>query len=129
MTPERLQTPVPWPAPSEDWWYTAFPVVPYASKPPGPRQMLTLVAYDICNQRRLARVASVCEDFGVRVQYSIFECRLEPNEFERFWSKLLDTIDQKEDRVVAYSLDAKAARETRTAGTMICSEQVVCYLI
>ena len=91
--------------------------------------MLTLVAYDICNQRRLARVASVCEDFGVRVQYSIFECRLEPNEFERFWSKLLDTIDQKEDRIVAYSLDAKAARETRTAGTMTCSEQVVCYLI
>jgi CRISPR-associated protein Cas2 len=91
--------------------------------------MLTLVAYDISQQRRLARVASICEDFGVRVQYSIFECRLKPEEFERFWARLLDTIDPKEDRLVAYSLDARAARETRTAGTMACSEQVVCYLI
>ncbi len=117
------------PCPSHDWWYKAFPVVPYISKPPGPRQMLTLVAYDISQPRRLARVAKLCEDFGVRVQYSIFECRLKPEEFERFWGLLLETIDSKEDRVVAYTLDARAARETLTAGTMICSEQVVCYLV
>lgn len=129
MSELSRREPPPSRGPSEDWWFAAFPVMPYASKPPGPNQMLTLVAYDISHQRRLARVASVCEDFGVRVQYSIFECRLKPEEFERFWAKLLETIDPKEDRLVAYSLDAKAARETRTAGTMVCSEQVICYLI
>ncbi len=116
-------------SPSEDWWYLAFPATPYASKTPGPGQMLTLVAYDISQPRRLTKVASVCEDFGVRVQYSIFECRLRPEEFERFWERLLETIDPKEDRIVAYSLDARAARETRTAGTMVCSEQVICYIV
>lgn len=91
--------------------------------------MLTLVAYDISHPRRLARVAGVCEDFGIRVQYSLFECRLEPAEFERFWSRLLNEIDLAEDSLVAYPLDARCAREIRTAGTMVCSEQAVCYLV
>ena len=60
--------------------------------------MLTLVAYDICAPKRLARIARVCEDYGVRVQYSIFECRLEESDFEDFWLKLLDEIDEDEDR-------------------------------
>ena len=91
--------------------------------------MLTLVAYDITKSKRLTKIASICEDFGVRVQYSIFECRLKPEDFERFWARLLETIDPKEDRIVAYTIDARAARETRTAGTMVCSQQVICYLI
>jgi len=91
--------------------------------------MLTLVAYDICEHRRLSRVAKVCEDYGVRVQYSLFECRLEEGEFEDFWLKLLEVIDEKEDRLVAYKIDAKSAKQTLTAGTMVCSEKVVCYLV
>lgn len=91
--------------------------------------MLTLVAYDIASPRRLARVASVCEDYGIRVQYSLFECRLEPREMEHLWNALNAEIDPAEDRIVAYQIDARSARETRTAGTMVCSERVVCYLV
>jgi len=111
------------------WWQEAFASVPYASSPPGDKQMLILVAYDICDARRLTRVAHVCEDYGVRVQYSLFECRLEEDEFSDFWLKLLEEIDVKEDRVVAYKIDARSARETLTAGTMVCSEKAVCYLV
>ena len=112
-----------------DWWSQAFPRLPYASSAPGEKQMLSLVAYDITDHRRLARVARVCEDFGVRVQYSLFECRLEEAEFEDFWLKLLCEIDEAEDRLVAYKIDARCARETLTAGTMVCSEKVVCYVL
>ena len=91
--------------------------------------MLTLVAYDIANPKRLTRVAKVCEDFGVRVQYSIFECRLEEPDFQKFWRQLLQEIEDKEDRLVAYKIDANCAKETLTAGTMVCSEKVVCYLV
>ena len=92
-------------------------------------EMLTLIAYDISSPKRLVRVAGVCEDFGVRVQYSLFECRLENPEFEEFWGRLLREIDPAEDRLVAYLLDARCARECRTAGTKVCSEQVVRYLV
>jgi CRISPR-associated protein Cas2 len=111
------------------WWYEAFPELPYEKSPPGAGQMLTLVAYDISNPKRLARVARVCEDYGVRVQYSVFECRLDENEFTDFWLRLLEEIDEHEDRLVAYKIDARSAQETLTAGTMVCSEKCICYLV
>lgn len=113
----------------EGWWFEAFPSVPYEKSPPGNKEMLSLVAYDITKPRRLARVARVCEEFGVRVQYSVFECRLEESEFEEFWLRLLEEIDEDEDRLVAYKIDARCAKETLTAGVMVCSEKVVCYLV
>ena len=91
--------------------------------------MLTLVAYDISDHKRLAKVARVCEDFGVRVQYSIFECRLDEAEFTEFWLRLLGEIDEEEDRLVAYKIDARCAKETLTAGRMVCSEKNLCYLV
>lgn len=111
------------------WWFDAFPIVPYEKSAPGKKEMLSLVAYDITSPKRLSRVAKVCEDFGVRVQYSLFECHLEEKEFQDFWLRLIDEIDEKEDRLVAYKIDAKCAKETLTAGTMVCSEKVVCYLV
>ena len=123
-----LRTPQP-ALPNGDWWYEAFPLVPYEKSPPGEHEMLTLVAYDISDQKRLARVARVCEDFGVRVQYSVFECRLDEAEFTEFWLRLLSKIDEDEDRIVAYKIDARSAKETLTAGTMVCSEKALCYLV
>ena len=111
------------------WWSDAFSQVPYEKSPPGEREMLTIVAYDITQQKRLARVAKVCEDYGVRVQYSLFECRLDENDFNEFWLQLLAEIDEDEDRLVAYRVDARSAKETMTAGTMVCSEKVLCYLV
>jgi CRISPR-associated protein Cas2 len=112
-----------------EWWYEAFPIVPYEKAPPGEKEMLTLIGYDISDPKRLARVARICEDFGVRVQYSVFECRLEEAEFTEFWLRLLAEIKEDQDRVVAYKIDARCAKETLTAGTMVCSEKVLCYLV
>jgi CRISPR/Cas system-associated endoribonuclease Cas2 len=38
-------------------------------------------------------------------------------------------MDEDEDRIVAYKLDARCAKDTETAGTMVCSEKAVCYLV
>ena len=112
------------------WFDEAFPRVPYQrGKAPGARQMLILIGYDIASPKRLQKVAKTCEDFGLRVQYSFFECHLAPDEFNHLWNRLLDLIDPDHDRLVAYRLDAKTAAQTVTAGTMVCSEKVVCYLI
>lgn len=91
--------------------------------------MLTLIGYDITSPKRLNKVAKTCLDYGVRTQYSFFECQLDALEFDAFWQELLDLIDPSEDKLVAYIIDAKSARKTRTAGQMVSPEQVVCYLI
>ncbi len=91
--------------------------------------MLILIAYDIAAPKRLAKIAKTCADFGVRVQYSLFECRLTTAEFDTLWRRLLDLIHAGEDRLVAYRLDARNARETLTAGAMARSEKISCHLI
>lgn len=90
--------------------------------------MLVLVSYDISDPKRLAKVASLCEDYGVRIQYSVFECRLEPARFDRLWADLLATIDPKTDRIVAYRVCASCARDIRDAGIQTHQESVVAYV-
>ncbi len=114
---------------TQEWWDQAFEPLPYERKQPGEKQMLYIVAYDISDPKRLVQVAKTCEDFGVRVQYSLFECRLQPDEFDDLWLSLLEHIHTDEDRIVAYKLDARCAKMTETAGTMACSERVVCYMV
>lgn len=91
--------------------------------------MLYLVAYDIALPKRLQKIAKTCQDFGVRVQYSLFECRLNPDHFELLWERLNDIIDPDEDRIVAYSLDTDNATRTLTAGTMEITTPALCYLV
>ena len=86
--------------------------------------MLTLVAYDISDQKRLARVARVCEDSASASNTASSSAGCEEAEFTEFWLRLLEEIDEEEDRIVAYKIDARCAKETLTAGRMVCSEKV-----
>lgn len=66
--------------------------------------MLTVIAYDVADDRRREKVSTLLEDHGVRVNYSVFECELERDEFERLQEWLSGLIDEREDRVVFYRL-------------------------
>jgi CRISPR-associated protein Cas2 len=123
----------PIPAPDarlpRDLWEDLLPFVPHP-KPPGNEFMLRLIAYDIADPKRLVRVADICEDYGTRVQYSLFECWLEDDAFQQLWDKLQSAINAAEDRLVAYQLDAAAAGRRKTAGaTMNCTEKETFYYV
>lgn len=115
------------------WWQAAFADRLSRSEAAGHRcgakQMLTIVAYDITNPKRLHAVAKHCEDFGLRVQYSVFECRLEADLFERFWGGLVSIMDPDEDRLVAYKICASCAQAIQAAGRMVSNEKVVAYVM
>lgn len=93
------------------------------------RLMLRLVAYDIADPRRLRRIASVCEDFGVRVQKSVFEAWLDDHLFDRLWARLLETIEPAEDLIIAYSLDQPSAARRRLAGRQTCARETLSYAL
>jgi len=122
----------PGPKTATGWWEQAFELKPTTSDLAGHRcgqhQMLTLIAYDITDPKRLHRAAKVCEDWGMRVQYSVFECRLEAMAFDRFWMELKSVIDPTTDRIVAYKICATCAKDMRSAGLMVHNEQVVAYV-
>ena len=71
--------------------------------------MQVLVSYDVQTttkegRRRLRRVARVCEDFGQRVQYSVFECTVGETELTTLRAKLCDEIHPVEDSLRLYRL-------------------------
>ncbi len=71
--------------------------------------MFVLVSYDVstmdkAGQRRLRRVAKTCKNFGQRVQFSVFECIVEPAQWTFFRQLLIDEIDQGTDSLRFYFL-------------------------
>lgn len=78
--------------------------------------MLRLIAYDIADPKRLRRIAEACEDYGVRVQKSLFECWLEEPRFDQLWARLQTEIKAEEDSLAAYVIDRSCAPRRRQAG-------------
>jgi CRISPR-associated protein Cas2 len=76
--------------------------------------MLTIIAYDVTNDKRREKVSTLLEDYGTRVNYSVFECELEREEFERLREQLAELIDDAEDRIVFYRL-CESCRVRRAA--------------
>jgi CRISPR-associated protein Cas2 len=66
--------------------------------------MLTVIAYDIVDDRRRDAVSTLLTDHGRRVNYSVFECELEGEEFEGLRVQLSRLINAREDRIVLYRL-------------------------
>ena len=107
-----------------------LPLLPRLTHQPGSDTMLRLIAYDIASPKRWRHICETCEDYGVRVQLSLFECWLEDAAYHTLWAKLQKLIDAKEDRLVAYTLDAAAVRKRATAGdTMQCTEKTKWYVV
>lgn len=74
--------------------------------------MMVLISYDVSTEsdggkKRLRRVAKVCQDYGQRVQYSVFECIVDPAQFVHLKKALLDEIDPEYDSLRFYFLGAK----------------------
>ena len=75
--------------------------------------MLHLLAYDIAFDKRLRRVARICEDYGIRVEKSVFECDLDEKDFATMWKRLSNAVQTEVDRVIDYPiglLDRKCIR-------------------
>jgi len=69
-----------------------------------------LVCYDIADEKRLRRIARLMEDFGVRVLYSVFECRLGWEEFQAMREAIEEILDPLEDKVCYYPLCERCIR-------------------
>ncbi len=83
--------------------------------------MLILITYDVATvdkagQRRLRRVARACEDYGLRVQKSVFECQVGQREWATLRDRLLQEIKAEEDSLRFYYLDENAVRRTEHHG-------------
>lgn len=69
------------------------------------KKQFVLVSYDITNDKKRLKAMKAVEDYGSRVQYSVFECLLTPKEVETLKARLKPYVDEKEiDSVRFYFL-------------------------
>ena len=82
--------------------------------------MLVLVSYDVSmenhGQKRLRRVAKACKNYGQRVQYSVFECNLDPAKWTVLRQTLLDEINPETDSLRFYFLGSNWRRRIEHVG-------------
>lgn len=71
--------------------------------------VFVIVSYDVATsddggQRRLRRVARACQDYGQRVQFSVFECIVDPAQWAKLKDRLISEINPEKDSLRFYYL-------------------------
>lgn len=75
-----------------------------------------LLAYDIANPKRLAKVAKAMEAIGERVQDSVFEAWLNPADVEKMLKKVKKIMNEEEDSLRIYPLCSACREKVRCVG-------------
>ena len=83
--------------------------------------MLVVVAYDVKTSdpegaKRLRRVAKVCTNYGQRVQFSVFECVVDPAQWTMLRQRLIKEIDVESDSLRFYFLGSNWKRRIEHIG-------------
>ena len=50
--------------------------------------MIYFISYDIADSKRRREVSKVLENFGIRIQYSFFECEMEQSQLEKLKNEI-----------------------------------------
>ncbi len=83
--------------------------------------MLILVSYDVQvssegGARRLRRIARACQDYGQRVQLSVFEIELAADQWVLLRARLLSEMDVTRDSLRFYFLGSGGRRRIEHVG-------------
>lgn len=83
--------------------------------------MLVVVSYDVRTgdpggPGRLRKVAKICQNHGRRVQYSVFECLLDPAQWAYFREQITSAVDPECDSLRFYFLGANWRRRIEHYG-------------
>ena len=90
--------------------------------------MFVIVSYDVATdegkgQRRLRRVAKACKDYGQRVQYSVFECIVDPAQWTMLKERLIAEIDPEKDSLRFYYLGSNWQHRVEHVGAKASIDQ------
>ena len=80
---------------------------------------LYLVAYDISNNKRRKKLAEKLENYGVRINLSVFECTFTPAQLREIRHFVRKTINRKTDTVKIYYLSRKCYQKSLSFGRKI----------
>lgn len=84
--------------------------------------MLVVVTYDVstidaAGRKRLRKVSKLCQDYGLRVQNSVFECVVDSTQLRQLKFKLVETINVEKDSLRFYRLGDNYQTKVEHIGT------------
>ncbi len=92
--------------------------------------MRYLIAYDVADDKRRARVVKRLQNFGRRIQFSIFECDLEAVDYLRMCRKVEAVLDFKQDRLHIFPLCASCVgRAVKQGPALSPADSLAAWLI
>jgi CRISPR-associated protein Cas2 len=87
------------------------------------RRQFIVVVYDISSDKRRTKLHNALLNYGTPVQYSVFECLLEPEKVEEMKQAVGRVIRPRKDRVRYYYLCQKCLSKTEvTSGPEVLEE-------
>ena len=81
--------------------------------------MLIIVAYDVADHKRLAKIAKIMEDYGTRVQYSVFEIYADEQIINEIMKRVSRVLDEQNDSVRIYPLCKSCEKKTEVLGNPV----------
>jgi CRISPR-associated protein Cas2 len=63
-----------------------------------------VICYDISKTKNRSKVADILEEYGVRVNKSVFECTLSSRQKEDMFAKIEPWVDPESDNILCYPL-------------------------
>lgn len=78
--------------------------------------MFVLISYDIPDNKRRTKIAKILEDYGERVQYSVFECQLSARHLDKLRGELEAVLDGAEDSIRLYRLCSDCVAKIEAKG-------------
>lgn len=77
-----------------------------------------VISYDIVSDRLRSKIAKELENYGKRIQYSVFECKLNEKKFRILYGKLTALMNEQDGgNIRIYHLCQNCEERTRTIGT------------
>lgn len=78
--------------------------------------MFYLVCYDIREPKRLTKVAKECEQYGIRLQKSCFQCDLNAEMMKKLLKRLEIIMQKEEDSLIVYTICLDCLKQIQTEG-------------
>ena len=91
--------------------------------------MFCLACYDCSDDKRRLKVSKILLDYGYRVQYSVFEVKLNRKLFDEMHSRILKVISKRDDSIRIYHLCDKCLKQTDLDGDCELTNQELVFVI
>ncbi|KGP73586.1 CRISPR-associated endonuclease Cas2 [Pontibacillus yanchengensis] len=83
--------------------------------------MLIVITYDVstkdsASRKRLRKVSKLCQDYGIRVQNSVFECFVDSTQLKQLEFKLINLINDETDILRIYRIGDKHKNKVKHIG-------------